>query len=150
MKRCFTFWDGNPKALEIPKWYEKWIWQFNHNTTKKNIIFVVMLPKASHKIILEIATGRQWPHFLLAQLSDICISKKHHQTTIPDCLSVISVHVWVMISFTHPGSVPIDLLNAEIDSREAEQPYWSSAFLIHSRGGKAWAGGSTDSRWANS
>lgn len=37
-----------------------------------------------------------------------------------------------MISLAHPGSVLIDLLNAEIDCREAEQPYWSAAFIIHS------------------
>ncbi len=47
------------------------------------------------------------------------------------CLAVISVRVCVMISLTHPGSVLIDLLNAEIDCREAEEPYWSAAFIIH-------------------
>lgn len=37
-----------------------------------------------------------------------------------------------MISLAHPGSVLIDLLNTKIDRREAEQQYWSAAFIIHS------------------
>lgn len=49
--------------------------------------------------------------------------RKNDQAANPDCLAVISVRVCVMICLAHPGSVLIDLLNAEIDCREAEQLY---------------------------
>ena len=73
-------------------------------------------------------------------------SGKNTQATKSDRLAVffLSPCVCVMISLAHPGSVLIDLLNAEIDCREAEQPYWSAAFIIHSvwgARGEAGAGG---------
>lgn len=60
------------------------------------------------------------------------LREKPDRAANTDRLAVISVRVCVMISPAHPGSVLIDLLNAEIDCREAEQPYWSAAFIIHS------------------
>lgn len=90
------------------------------------------------KIILAITTSSSahQPHLFYRHRpragSTVCICEENDQAPNPDCLAVISVRVCVMISLAYPGSALIDLLNAEIDCREAEQPYWSAAFIIHS------------------
>lgn len=57
-----------------------------------------------------------------------------------------------MISLAHPGSALIDLLNAEIDCREAEQPYWSAAIIhpVEGVGGGERRGPSRRTGWPNS
>lgn len=81
------------------------------------------------KIILVIITSSfvHQPHLFYIHRpragSAVCICEENDQAPNPDCLAVISVRVCVMISLAYPGSALIDLLNAEIDCREAEQPY---------------------------
>lgn len=107
---------------------------------------ILVIPTGSLLAFLASPVGRaQMLSWVICRMSAL-LRKMIRQRTLTVWLLFLSV--CVMISLTQPGSVLIDLLNVEIDCREAEQPYWLAAFIVCSlRGARGEAPSRKSSYW---